>query len=270
MWPFDRKPTPPPSPEATALSPASHSPEIGSVNVLECAVGLRGYGKSTKLCMEIVELSGRHTSYVIGHSLGARLPDRLPDGSELPIVYHASMRDLEKGLRNHPGKWHIKVGGKADEVILYARALSVSLRKKAWADAGKIEKWTQASRMLGMRAPLVILLIDEGIAAKAAGAGAVKSGKSRGKPPTGEANDLDGDDWFLEWVFSIRHEHTAVFWGIQNANARSWYLLDQATRIYVVRTRHEWAIQSLRSAGLDQDELAGLPHMERGEVVVIE
>ncbi len=241
--------------------------------MLECAVGLRGYGKSTQLCSRIWELTHEYTSYVIGHSLGARLPDNLPadiGGAQLPIVYHNSMPELERGLRRDPGKWHIKVGGKADDVIQYARQLSVQLRKIAWRDAGKLEKWTPASRMLGMHAPLVIVLVDEGIAAKAAKSGAIKAAHKRpsGKPPS--ADELDGEDWFLEWVFSIRHEHTAVFWGIQNANARSWYLLDQATKIFVVRTRHEWAIQSLRSAGLDQEELAGLPNMERGEIVVIE
>ena len=145
-------------------------PEIGKVNVLEVAVGLRGYGKSTTISQRAYELArAYHGAYVIGHSLGARMPDVLPDGTKLPIEYHATLASLERGLRRKPGSWHIKVGGSADEVIHYARLLSRAIRARAWSEAGHWSRWDTTRRMDGIRATPIILLIDELIALDAAG-----------------------------------------------------------------------------------------------------
>lgn len=231
-------------------------PEIGKVNALEIAIGLRGFGKSTLLAERCFQLSAEWGgAYVIGHSLGARMPDKLPDGTKLPIRYYATLRDLENGLQSHPGDWHILVGGSADPVIHYARALSEAIRAKAWFDEGNWSRWNITKRMDGIHAVPVIIIIDEMIALNAAG------GKTQGTKET---------EWFREWVFSLRHEHTALLAGIQNAAARSWLMVEQATRIYAVKARHAWALELLRAAGATQDQLDNVRVADVGEIEVIE
>lgn len=182
------------------------------------------------------------------------MPDRLPDGTELPIRYYESLRDLERGLADRPGDWHVLVSSSADDVIQFARALSVSIRTRAWQDAGHWSRWNRTRQMSGIRAPAIILLIDELIALNAA------SGKTSGNAET---------VWFREWVFSLRHEHTALLCGIQNAAARSWLLVEQATKIYAVKARHEWALQLLRAAGATDEQLASIRDADVGEIAVI-
>lgn len=229
--------------------------EIGELNVLEIAVGLRGYGKSTCLCDRAHELASSAPAYVLGHSLGARLPDKLPDGTKLPIEYHPTIEKLVSALRQRPAKWHILASGSADAVLLYARELSKEVRKRAWNEAGKLERWGPHKKMDGIEAPIIIVIIDEGIAINAA------AGRSQGK---------EEHAWFTELIFSLRHEHIAMLYSIQNANARTWLLFDQASRIHVFRTRHEWARASLRAAGATEEDLATMPHFDVGESITIE
>lgn len=232
-------------------------PVIGEVDALEVSLGLRGYGKSTILSARIRELRARVGGYVIGHSLGARIGRKLPaelGGHELPIRYHETLRKMEVGLREHPEDWHIKVGGSADDVIQYARALSLKVRERAWIDAGKVGRWSLAREMDGISAPPIILLIDEGIAVDAA------AGNAQGKAEHA---------WFREWLFSLRHEHIALFWAIQNSSARSWVLVEQATCLYAFRIRHRWAIECVRAAGATEEDVRRLRYLERGERVVI-
>ena len=77
-------------------------PEVGSWNHLEACIGQRGTGKSTFQCYRALELSRiANGAYVIGHSLGARLPSKLPaelGGTTLPIVYHPTIDKLERAL----------------------------------------------------------------------------------------------------------------------------------------------------------------------------
>jgi hypothetical protein len=87
---------------------------------------------------------------VIGHSLGARLPERLPDefgGATLPISYHATIAKLDRALRRHPERWHIlapplphewgaaagvEEPETADDVLDYSVRLSAASRLRAY------------------------------------------------------------------------------------------------------------------------------------------
>lgn len=225
-------------------------PEIGTVNILEAAVGQRGTGKTTLLCERAYDLSVEyHGAYVIGHSLGARLPSKLPDGTELPIEYHMTLKKLEQGLRRNPAKWHILAPPQsmadgerdtADDLLRFCVRLSEQIRKDAWRRANPValKAWNSNTRMDGIPATPIIVIIDEGIAIEAAG------------PAKKEANR-----WFFEFLFSIRHYHIAMLYSIQDPTARSWQVLNQATDIHVFNMRHRYAIEAIRAAGATDDEM---------------
>lgn len=247
-WLFpDRAPPVPKSPEGeTKKGP----PEIGTVNILEAAVGQRGTGKSTLLCERAYDLACEyHGSYVIGHSLGARLPGKLPDGTELPLEYHTTLRKLEQGLRRAPSKWHILAPPQsipdgerdtADDLLRFAVRLSEQIRRDAWRRANPLalKPWNSNVKMDGIPATPIVVVIDEGIAIEAAG------------PAKKEANR-----WFFEFLFSIRHYHIAMLYSIQDPTARSWQVLNQATDIHVFNMRHRYAIEAIRAAGATDEEM---------------
>lgn len=233
-----------------------HWPEVGSFNHLETSVGARGMGKTTWQEYRAWILQRESGAYVIGHSLGARLTKQLPSelgGAVLPIKYHTTVDSLSRGLRWHPGKWHIlapplasdgnvvsagQALATADELLKYAVQLSNAVRKNAWKKLHPFKAWNTNADMEGVRCPPVIVLIDEGIAIESAG------------PSRKEDNR-----WFLQFLYSLRHYHIALLYAIQDGSARSWRVLEQATRIFVFAIRHQWALQCMQAAGASKEEL---------------
>lgn len=249
-WLFsDTKDEPaPPIPRPTA-------PPIGQWDHLEVFVGLRGHGKSTMLTRRALELAGASGgAYVIGHSLGARMPTEI-DGIKVPFTYHETMEELKAGLRRDPGRWHMLVTGDADPVLKYARELSEAMRREAWYRAGNLRTWKRTRRMEGIACPPIIVLVDEGIALDAGAGGSQGNAIHR---------------WFRDMLFSLRHEHIALLYSIQEANARSYLLLAQATVIYAFRTVNEYSLNALGAAGFrDQvDAIATLPRFEHRRLEV--
>lgn len=233
------------------VTPTVERPLVGSWNVLESSVGARGMGKSTHQCMRALQLSREAGgAYVIGHSLGARLPKQLPKelgGDPLPVEYHPTITKLERALRRNPNKWHILApaldrqegdGDTADDLLRFAVRLSDQLRKQAWKRLHPFSIWKPNADMTGVRCVPIIVIIDEGIAVEAAG------------PSRKEANR-----WFLEFLYSLRHYHIGLLYAIQDASARSWRVLEQSTAIHVFAVRHEWALNSIRAAGASDEEI---------------
>lgn len=224
----------------------SRPPPIGSWDHLECFLGLRGYGKSTLLverAMDLAHMAGG--AYMVGHSLGARLPVRLPDGTEPPISYHKDVAGVEKGVRSDAARMHVAVSGPADDVIQLGRRLSLEIRERAWKELhGRLSPYSLERRMDGIPAVPVIVAIDEGVAIEGAG-------------------KKDVEQWFREWVYSLRHEHTALLYSIQSPTGRNWLLLEQATTVHVFRIRHEWALNALRAAGAPPELIAAAPKLPK-------
>ncbi len=243
----------PPIPKPPEGDPKPGPPPIGDVNILEAAVGQRGTGKSTLLAERAYDLSILYRgAYVLGHSLGARLPRKLPDGTELPLEYHQTLKKLEQGLRRHPSKWHILAPPQsmadsdrdtADDLLRFTVRLSEQIRRDAWRRANPVslKSWNSNTPMDGIPATPIIVVIDEGIAIEAAG------------PAKKEANR-----WFFEFLFSIRHYHIALLYSIQDPTARSWQVLNQATDIHVFNMRHRYAIEAIRAAGATDDEMTAI------------
>lgn len=248
-------------------------PKIGEWNVLEASVGARGMGKSTHQCHRAYELVGvANGAYVIGHSLGSRLPEKLPPelgGVTLPIRYYPTIERLERGLHRWPGDWHIlspPVAGDgqrldaepetADDLLQFSVRLSVQVRRRAFEQAHPLRPWRpSSSKTLGLRAPPILVLVDEGIAVEAASTGQ----RSR-----------EADRWFLEYLYSLRHWHIGLLYSIQDATARSWRVLEQATRIHCFRVRHQWHLQALEAAGASREQAAEIRALRRYEHVTIE
>jgi hypothetical protein len=239
--------------------PTSPRPLVGDWNHLESSVGARGMGKSTHQAYRALQLSRQAGgAYVIGHSLGARLPKRLPKelgGEVLPIEYHPTLEKLERGLRRRPNKWHILAPeldrkddntDTADDMLRYAVRLSTQIRKQAWKRKHPFGFWKPNVDMSDVAAVPVIVLIDEGIAIESAGQSRKESNR-----------------WFLEFLYSLRHYHIGLLYSIQDASARSWRVLEQSTAIHVFAVRHEWALNSIRAAGASDEEIQKIERLTK-------
>jgi hypothetical protein len=247
-------------------------PKIGEWNHLEASIGARGMGKSTHQCYRAMQLASQaNGAYVIGHSFGARLPTHLPDelgGHELPITYHTTTKKLEKGLRDHPERWHILAppmagdGHKvdpdappetADTLLQFAMRLSLEVRKRAWKAAHPWGWWKANVNYTDVRAPPIIIIIDEGIAIDAA-----------------STTRKEQNKWFLQFIYSIRHLHIGMLYAIQNSNARSWQILEQSSAIHVFRIVHQWALNAFRAAGATDDEIQRIQRLPKYQHITLE
>jgi len=238
-------------------------PVYGEWNYLESSIGMRGQGKSTHQCLRALQLQRESGgAYVIGHSLGARLPRKLPaelGGHVLPIVYYPTIAKLEAGLRRKPNAWHILAPPidlpdreSADDLIQFTIRLSAALRKAAWQRLHPFRIYDANKDATGMVGPPIILIIDEGIAVEAAG-----------------ASRKDANRWFLEFLYSLRHFHIALLYAIQDASARSWRVLEQSTAIHVFAVRHAWALQSIQAGGASPEEIERIRRLRPHEHVTL-
>lgn len=251
---------------------------VGDLDELEVFLGQRGTGKTAHACLRILEGLHRHGGgYVLGHSLGARLPREMPKelgGNELPISYHATVDKLARALRRHPERWHVlapplphewgeqATGGRdpetADDLLRYAVRLSAVLRLSAYRKKHLIKGWftRDPSRLdfTGLVVPPVYVLIDEGIAVEGAAASKTRQTSRQ----------------FLQFLFSIRHMHIALEWCIQDPNARSYQLMSQATLLHVHHTKHQWAVNAIQAAGANEDEVERIEDLHGYEYVTVE
>jgi hypothetical protein len=199
---------------------------------------------------------------VIGHSLGARLPPRLPaelGGDLLPIKYHDSISKLERGLRRSPDMWHVlapplskKQRDTADDLLRFTVRFTDSLRKESWKRANPLKLWNPMVSYTDVPCTPTIVIVDEGIAVDAAGTSRKEDNK-----------------WFLEFLYSLRHNHMALLWAIQDATSRSWRVLEQATAIHVFRVRHAWALQAIQAAGASAEEVDQIRRLEKHQHVTL-
>lgn len=220
---------------------------IGDMNRLAVLIGARGQGKSTWGAYLALRWQREAGAYVIGHSLGGRLPRRLPaelGGAELPIVYHETLAKLRSGLHWRPAKWHILApppgrshGATADDLLHFAQELSDTIRKRYW-EGKHFGAWKHNANHEDVNAPPIVVIIDEGIAVEGAG-----------------VSRKEDNRWFLEFIISLRHLHIGLIWSQQDPTARSWRILEQATDLYVFREHHQWALNALRAAGASEEQL---------------
>lgn len=223
--------------------------EIGSIDRITAVLGLRGVGKSTFAVADTLEFNREvGGAYMIGHSPGARLPMKLPDGRVSPITWHDDISSLEKGLRRNTDRMHILVTGEPEEVIDFGRRLSLSLRRTAVRQAGHKFKENRPIPD-GVKAPPIIILVDEGTAMRE------------------QMTREEKRQWKI-FLTGARHEHIALTWLIQSPTAKNWILMEQSNRIVTFRYVHEWGLNAIRAAGVDKDDLTSireLPDFEHFE-----
>lgn len=250
-------------------------PKIGTVDDLEVYLGQRGTGKSTAMVARARALRNKFGgAYVIGHSLGRRLPSQLPaelGGHKLPIRYHTTLQKLAKALRDKPDEWHIlapplalemprdyydKIERQtADDLLRFSVQLSTAIRIAAYRKQHPLSITRDVSRLDfdGLPATPIIVLVDEGVAVESAG-------QSKSNPLRQE---------FLEYIFSLRHLHIALLWSIQDPTARGWNIMGQATWLHVFHIKHEYALQAVRAAGGSEDDLEKIANQYAYESVAI-
>jgi hypothetical protein len=231
---------------------------IGELNCIELVLGDRGQGKSTYCIDKAMSLAYATGGYVIGHSLGARFPEKLPDGTPTPIDYYPSIQKLDEGLKTKSDRIAVLVGGDGDALLRYARSLSVSIRKRAyyrengwiWA---LLKPWTPLSKMNGIVARPVIVIIDEGVALS------MNLGKTGAKSVESKE--------FRESIYGARHEHIAYLFQIQDPNAIGAALQTQATRYVVFHIGHQWALNAVGSMGATREDIVEIQELTVGEYV---
>ncbi len=231
---------------------------IGEFNCIELILGNRGNGKTTYAIDKAMTLAFATGAYVIGHSLGARFPDKLPDGTRVPIDYYPSIQKLDAGIRERPNRIAVLVGGDGDAVIRYARELSIGIRKRAYyRELGYARMvfapWTPMRQMNGIVARPVIVIIDEGVALS------MNLGKTGAKSVENKE--------FREAIYGARHEHIGYLFQIQDPNAIGAALQTQATRYVVFRLDHQWALNAVIGMGATREDIAEIRDLERFEYV---
>lgn len=231
---------------------------IGELNCIELVLGNRGQGKSTYCIDRAMTLSYATGAYCIGHSLGARFPEKLPDGTVTPIDYYSSIEKLDKGLKSRPNRIAVLVGGDGDSLLRYARALSASIRKRAYyAENGYalaiFKPWSPLSKMNGIVARPVIVIIDEGVAMT----------MNLGKTSTKNVESKE----FREAIYGARHEHIGYLFQIQDPQAVGAALQTQATRYVVFHMEHQWMLNAVISMGATREDIAEIKTLDIGEYV---
>lgn len=214
---------------------------IGTLDRITAVVGERGVGKSTKALLDADDFRRRTGGYIIGHSPNGQI------GFRDDIQFHDSLKSLAKGLRKFPTMKHfIASGASPEDVIDYARLLSVSLRKQGHKLA-KVPFHPHRPAPAGTKATPILVIIDEGTHLDTTDR--VKRAEDGGPASTRETKELE------KFLTSARHEHIALTWLIQAPTSRSWRFMEQSNRFFVFRYVHEWGGNALRAAGLPQDEV---------------
>jgi hypothetical protein len=214
---------------------------IGTLDDITAIVGERGVGKSTKAIFDVDDFRARTGGIILGHSPNGQIGDA-PD-----IRFYDSIRDMAKGLRKEPAMKHFVVSGASPEdVIDYARLLSLSLRREGHKLAGhKFNAHRPAPK--GTYATPIKVVVDEGTHLDTKDK--IAKAEDGGPASTRETKELE------KFLTSARHEHIALTWLIQAPTARSWRFMEQSNRFFVFRYVHEWGGNALRAAGLPQDEV---------------
>lgn len=236
---------------------------IGQWNHGDVIIGEKGYGKSTFACALTLRYQRSAGAYVIGHSLGGRLPRRLPPslgGHSLPIEYHETLDDVRRGVFWRPAKWHIlapapgkSAGATADDLLMFSQSMSDAIRERAWRKK-HWGRWKHNANHDDVDAPPIVVLIDEGIAVRGAQQGSRQ----------------ETSQWFMEYLISLRHLHIALVWNMQDPNLRSWQIMGQATDLYIFHTSHQYALHSLWAAGVSETELDRIRNLPKFEHVHID
>jgi hypothetical protein len=71
-------------------------------------------------------------------------------------------------------------------------------------------------------------------------------------------------------LFSLRHMHIALYWCLQDPNAKTYMMMSQATLIHVHHTQHQYAVNAIRAAGATELELEQIAELHGFEHVTIQ
>lgn len=220
---------------------------IGEWNHAELAIGKRGFGKSTRLIERMDDLAKESGGcYMIGHSPEPSFPAGI---TTIPFHYYETIKSLDRGLRSRPNDFHCMISDEADSTVRYATELAKAVKRAS------LPFWAKSSTVaLGRKAVPTLVLVDEMMMLDGA-KGSAKGAK---------------EDWFKRLLIRLRHFHLAFLGGIQDSNTVSYVNASLATRLWAFRTTHEWALNSMRAAGVPPDQLQRLPKLGVGEYLEVD
>lgn len=88
-------------------SPGNSRPlSARTFNVARGYLGLPGSGKTTRAVGDVLKLARASGAYIVAHDSAWSIPDRLPDGTRVPIVRHQSEESARAGYKSAPGSIH--------------------------------------------------------------------------------------------------------------------------------------------------------------------
>ncbi len=212
---------------------------IGDLDRVTSVIGERRMGKSTWSMLDARVFQRETGGFVLAHSPRGQI------GAAGDVKMHNTVKKAAKGLKADPGLIHVVTDDSPEAVLDYGRDLAYAARKRAHREAG-IRFRPNRPAPSGLRAPPVLVIIDEGTAL------------SRGMSNE-QIEDLQ------RFLTSARHEHVAVTFLSQAPTARSWTYLEQSNRFRVFRYLHEWGLNAVRAAAIPQeslDQIRELPPFE--------
>lgn len=203
--------------------------EIGSLDWTTFVVGEKGVGKSTWLKLDALGFQRRTGGFVLIHSPRGQI------GTAPYIVMSDNVDKLRKALRRHPDKIHVVTDGDPETVVDYGVDLAYALRKRAHDQQWPPLRFRDnRPAPKGLKATPVSIVIDEG---------------------THMAKGITRDEQAAleKFLTSLRHSHIAMTMAIQAPTARAWVFAEQASRFRLFRYMHEWGLNSVRAAAIDQE-----------------
>jgi len=233
---------------------------IGTLDRVTSIFGERGTGKSTLAKLDAEEFRRETGGWVVGHSPNGQIGYAGP----ATIEFHDSIRALDDALRKRPANHHyLASGGSPEQVIDYARALSLVEREQAHKRIKAKFHPHRPPNPSALATPILVV-VDEGTHAKAHNKG--YGGRVvRDRQEAERALGVETKEELEKFLTGARHENVALTFLIQEPTARGWIYASQTNRLRCFRYEHQWGLNAVRAAGAPQEaieRIQSLPDFE--------
>jgi hypothetical protein len=158
--------------------------------------------------------------YVLGHDLGWKIVETLPDGRETGIVRHESTAALLGAIATDPRGIHCLACEDAGEVIEVGITIS-----RTSLDANE-----------GTRGTPTVVLIDEAVSA-------------------GDADPYRLGGPLKKAMALRRHHNLGIIWTCQSPNLCHYQMMAIGTELVCFRLTHEKDLNKLRDVGLNEKQI---------------
>lgn len=194
-------------------------------NVTEGWIGAPQAGKTENMVASAIKWQKETHGYVIVHDIGWKIPPVLHDGTNVPLLRHVDENEARKSIARMKGPAIHSIS--SDDA-----RLTIQLAKDV----------AQASLARFKDPPPVLLVFDEIATSELADKG-----------------HLDRD--LRKLITSRRHEHIAVYWGVQHLRFVNNGLVALSTKMHIARMLDEYSEDRLISCGVQPEDAAKVKHL---------